>query len=189
MFYTKYGKPLLDKLLIVIFLPILLPLFVAVFFLLFFTQKGQIFFVQMRPGYRGKLFKIYKFKTLQDTEGTDEERATAVGRFLRKTNLDELPQILNILKGEMSWVGPRPLLKEYLQHYNHYQQKRHNVLPGITGIAQLQLPKEASFTEKANLDAYYAENVSFLLDLKIILQTFQYFLGKKKFFWKPKTEF
>lgn len=168
--------------LIVIFLPILLPLFVAVFFLLLFTQKGQIFFVQLRPGYRGKLFKIYKFKTLQDTEGTEEERATVVGQFLRKTNLDELPQILNILKGEMSWVGPRPLLTEYLQYYNDYQQKRHNVLPGITGIAQLQLPKDASFTEKANLDIYYAENVSLWLDLKIILQTFQYFFGKKRFF-------
>ncbi|PKQ69889.1 sugar transferase [Raineya orbicola] len=181
MFYKKFGKPLLDKILTLLFVPVLLPLFVAVFFLLLLTQRGKVFFVQVRPGYQCKPFKIYKFRTLKDTEGTDEERATSLGRFLRKTNLDELPQMLNILKGEMSWVGPRPLLMEYVPHYNTYQQKRHNVLPGITGIAQLQLPKDAPFTEKANLDAYYAENVSFILDLKIILQTFRYFLGKRNF--------
>ncbi|MDW8295469.1 MAG: sugar transferase [Raineya sp.] len=179
MFYVKYGKPILDKLLCVLFFPILLPLFVAVFLLLLLTQKGKVFFVQLRPGFQAKPFKIYKFRTLQDFAGTDEERATTIGKFLRKTNLDELPQVLNILKGEMSWVGPRPLLMEYLPYYNEYQQKRHNVLPGITGLAQLQLPKDAPFTEKANLDVYYAENLSFQMDLKIIFQTFKYFFENR----------
>lgn len=179
MFYKNYLKPLLDKVLALLLLPLLLPVFVVVLLLLFFTQKGKVFFVQIRPGYQAKPFKIYKFRTLKDGKGSDEERVTPIGKFLRQTNLDELPQVLNILKGEMSWVGPRPLLMEYLPYYNARQQKRHAVLPGITGLAQLYLPKKAPFTEKADLDAYYAENISLYMDFAILLQTIRYCLGYK----------
>ena len=177
--YLRLFKPFLDISFTILISPILLPIFLAVFFILLLDNKGKVFFVQMRPGFQGKPFKLFKFRTLRDTTGTDEERATPIGKFLRKTYLDELPQSINILKGEMSWVGPRPLLMEYMQIYTPQQHQRHQVRPGITGLAQVRESKNASLEEKIYWDLMYTENISFALDLKILKETLKYlFLGK-----------
>ena len=137
-----------------------------------------IFFRQLRPGYKGKTFNIYKFRTMtnkKDKEGnllTDEERLVGVGKFIRSTSLDELPQLFNILKGEMSFVGPRPLLVEYLPLYNERQKRRHDVKPGITGWAQINGRNAISWEQKFEYDVWYVENQSFWLDMKILLMTF-----------------
>lgn len=156
---------------------VLLPLFLFISLLLFITNKGQVFFIQERPGYKEKIFKIIKFKTMRDAYDAqgrllpDEERLTAVGRFVRKTSLDEIPQLINVIKGDMSFVGPRPLLVQYLPLYNAWQRRRHDVKPGITGWAQVNGRNDISWDEKFRLDLYYVENQSFFLDLKILLLT------------------
>lgn len=172
--YLRFFKPFLDISFTILISPMILPIFLAVFFVLLFSNRGKVFFVQMRPGYQGKPFKVLKFRTLRDTIGTDEERATPVGRFLRKTYLDELPQIINILKGEMSWVGPRPLLIEYMQTYTPQQHQRHQVKPGITGLAQVRESKNASLEEKIYWDLIYVKNISFAFDAKVLKETFKY---------------
>lgn len=174
--YIRFFKPLLDIIFVFILSPIILPIFLAVFFVLLFANKGKIFFVQIRPGYKEKPFKVFKFRTLADCKGTDEERATPIGRFLRKTYLDELPQIINILKGEMSWIGPRPLLMEYMQIYTTSQRQRHQVKPGITGLAQVRESKNAPLNEKTYWDLIYVQNVSFTFDAKILRETFRHLL-------------
>lgn len=166
---------------IIIALTLLLLLFPVIFILiisLYFANKGYgIFFTQTRPGKNAKLFQIIKFKTMsdeRDAEGKllpDKERMTSLGRFLRATSLDELPQLINILKGEMSLVGPRPLLPKYLPLYDERQARRHDVKPGITGWTQVNGRNSISWKEKFEMDIWYVENVSFALDIKILYLT------------------
>lgn len=177
--YVRFFKPFLDIGFTLILLPIILPIFLAVFFILLFANKGKVFFVQTRPGYQGKPFRMFKFRTLNDCTGTDEERATPIGKFLRKTYLDELPQIINIFKGEMSWVGPRPLLAEYMQLYTPSQHQRHQVKPGITGLAQLRESKNAPLNQKIYWDLVYVRQVSFAFDVQIVKETLGYLLKAK----------
>jgi len=161
------------------------PIFLLVTIALFFANQGSIFFIQNRPGKDGKIFKVIKFKTMndrKDKEGvllSDEERLTKTGRFVRKTSLDELPQLLNVIKGDMSLIGPRPLLPEYLPLYTDEQKKRHHVKPGITGLAQVKGRNLMKFSERFINDVYYVENMSFKLDFKILIMTINtVFFGK-----------
>ena len=175
--YKKIIKRFLDFIIALIGLVLILPLFVLVIVGLFFANHGKPFFFQTRPGKNGRLFKIIKFKTMNDkknSEGnllSDEYRLTKIGAFVRKTSLDEIPQLLNVLKGDMSLIGPRPLLPEYLPLYNESQSRRHEVKPGITGWAQVNGRNAISWEQKFEYDFWYVENVSFLLDLKILYQT------------------
>jgi len=156
---------------------ILSPLFIIVTLLLFFANQGKPFFVQARPGKRGKVFRILKFKTMNDRKDEqgnllpDSERLTLIGSIVRKTSLDEIPQLLNVLIGDMSLIGPRPLLVEYLPLYNETQRRRHEAKPGITGWAQVNGRNAISWEQKFDYDVYYVDNISFLLDVKIILLT------------------
>ena len=156
---------------------LLLPVFLIISLLLFFANKGQIFFIQERPGFKEKIFKIIKFKTMRDAFDEngqplpDDKRLTPIGRFVRRTSLDEIPQLLNVIKGDMSFVGPRPLLVQYLPLYNDWQRRRHEVKPGITGWAQVNGRNAISWDEKFKLDLYYVEKQSFLLDMKILFMT------------------
>jgi undecaprenyl phosphate N,N'-diacetylbacillosamine 1-phosphate transferase len=175
--YKNYFKPFFDFLTALIGLTILSPIFILVTIGLFFANNGKPFFLQTRPGKNEKLFRIVKFKTMndkKDSEGnllSDAERLTKIGTFVRKTSLDELPQLLNVLKGDMSIIGPRPLLVEYLSLYNEAQKRRHQVKPGITGWAQVNGRNAISWEQKFAYDVWYVENQSFLLDLKIIFLT------------------
>jgi undecaprenyl phosphate N,N'-diacetylbacillosamine 1-phosphate transferase len=177
--YLQVIKPFLDILFTLLILPIILPIFLAVFLLLLVTNKGKVFFTQIRPGLYGKPFKVFKFKTLSDViEGSDDLRATPVGKILRKTYLDELPQVLNILLLDMSWIGPRPLLMEYLDIYTPEQHQRHHVKPGITGLAQIKESKNAPISEKTLWDVRYVNSVSFSLDAYIAWRTILKILGR-----------
>jgi lipopolysaccharide/colanic/teichoic acid biosynthesis glycosyltransferase len=175
--YRQFFKPLIDKTVACLLLLITLPITGIVTLLLYFYNNGKPFFFQLRPGFKGKIFRIVKFKTMndkRDAQGdllSDTQRLTAVGAFVRKTSLDELPQLLNVLKGEMSLVGPRPLLVEYLPLYNQHQGRRHEVKPGITGWAQVNGRNAISWQQKFEYDVWYAENLSFFLDLKILWMT------------------
>ena len=175
--YKNYFKKLLDFLIALIGLVLLSPIFLVVTIGLFFVNQGQPFFIQTRPGKNEQLFKIIKFKTMNDKKDavgnllSDAERLTAIGSFVRKTSLDEIPQLLNVLKGDMSIIGPRPLLVEYLPLYNEVQKRRHQVKPGLTGWAQVNGRNAISWEEKFKLDVWYVQNVSFLLDLRIVLLT------------------
>ncbi len=175
--YKKFFKPLLDKVLALTGLIILSPVMIGVGILIYLWDGKPILFVQERPGYKEKIFKIYKFRTMtneKDENGNllpDEKRLKGVGKIIRSLSIDELPQLLNVLKGDMSFVGPRPLLVEYLPLYNERQKKRHDVKPGITGLAQVMGRNALSWKEKFEYDVYYVENLSFWLDLKIILLT------------------
>ena len=175
--YKKFFKPLLDKVLALTGLIILSPVMIGIGILIYLWDGKPILFVQERPGYKEKIFKIYKFRTMtneRDESGNllpDEKRLKGVGKIIRSLSLDELPQLLNVLKGDMSFVGPRPLLVEYLPLYNERQRKRHDVKPGITGLAQVMGRNALRWKEKFEYDVYYVENLSFWLDLKIILLT------------------
>lgn len=153
------------------------PLFLLLILVVFLDVGRSIFFNQQRPGYKGRPITVYKLRTMHEMEADgllgigDAERMTRVGRFLRSTSLDELPQLLNVLKGEMSLVGPRPLLMDYLPLYNERQMRRHDVLPGITGWAQVNGRNNLSWQEKFEFDIWYVENRSFLLDMKILWLT------------------
>ncbi len=141
------------------------------------ANNGKVFFIQRRPGKKGKVFRIFKFKTMNDkTDGegnllSDKDRLTVIGKLVRKTSLDELPQLLNVLKGDMALIGPRPLLVEYLPLYNERQRKRQDLRPGITGWAQVNGRNAISWERKFELDVWYVEHISFLLDLKILYLT------------------
>lgn len=175
--YANFIKRILDFLLSTIGFIILLPVFIFITFFLAIANNGSPFFIQRRPGYRGKIFSIIKFKTMndkKDSEGnllSDAERLTTIGQFVRKTSLDEIPQLLNVIKGDMSVIGPRPLLTQYMHLYSPYQNRRHEVKPGITGWAQVNGRNAIDWETKFDLDVFYVENVSFLLDVKIILKT------------------
>lgn len=175
--YTQIFKPFFDVLFALLGLILLSPVFLCVYVLLKIANKGNAFFVQERPGMHGIIFKIYKFKTMNDArdkEGTllpDADRLTTVGKFVRKTSLDEIPQLLNVLKGEMSLIGPRPLLTHYLHLYNDFQNRRHEVKPGITGWAQVNGRNAISWDQKFELDVWYVDHCSFLMDLKILYKT------------------
>jgi lipopolysaccharide/colanic/teichoic acid biosynthesis glycosyltransferase len=153
------------------------PVIIIISLIIYFTMGRQIFFKQVRPGLKGKPFVIYKFRTmldLRDEKGNllpDEKRLTTIGKFLRSTTLDELPEFWNVLKGDMSLVGPRPLLMEYLDRYTPEQARRHNVKPGMTGWAQVNGRNAISWEEKFKLDVWYVDNWNILLDLKIIFLT------------------
>ncbi|MCA0232448.1 MAG: sugar transferase [Bacteroidetes bacterium] len=175
--YPQFFKPLIDKTIAGILLLLTLPITLLVSGLLYFYNDGKPFFFQLRPGLRGQIFRIWKFKTMNDRKNKqdellpDHERLTAVGKWVRKTSLDELPQLINVLKGDMSLVGPRPLLVEYLPLYNTSQQRRHEVKPGITGWAQVNGRNAISWQQKFEYDVWYVENISFFLDLKILWLT------------------
>lgn len=175
--YKSYIKSILDFILALIALLTLLPLFLVITLFLAIANNGKPFFIQKRPGFRGEIFSIIKFKTMndkKDTEGnllSDAERLTNVGKFVRQTSLDEIPQLLNVIKGDMSLIGPRPLLTQYMHLYSPYQNRRHEVKPGITGWAQVNGRNAIDWETKFDLDVFYVENISFLLDVKILLKT------------------
>ena len=156
---------------------VLFPVILVIAVLLFFANNGKPFFFQLRPGKHGKIFKIIKFKTMNDNKDADgkllpdAERLTAVGKFVRKTSLDEIPQLINVAKGDMSLVGPRPLLTHYLHLYNEFQNRRHEVNPGITGWAQVNGRNAISWDKKFEYDVWYVDHISFILDMKILLLT------------------
>lgn len=177
MIYKLFLKRAIDFTIASLALVILSPLFILAWIGLYFVNDGKPFFFQARPGLKEKIFSIIKFKTMNDKKDlhgnllSDEERLTAIGSFVRKTSLDELPQLVNVLKGDMSIVGPRPLLPDYLPFYNETQKQRHNVKSGITGWAQVNGRNAISWEQKFEYDVWYVNNVSFFLDLKIIFLT------------------
>ena len=157
-----------------------MPLMILLFFIVWIIIGFPIF-TQLRLGLNNKLFRIYKFKTLYDQGSSELERQSKIGNFLRQFGLDELPQLFNILKNDMSFIGPRPLLAEYLNKYSKEEIKRHNVKPGITGLSQVSGNNSLSFNEKMNYDLIYIQNLSFVNDLKIYFKTIIIlFCGKKK---------
>lgn len=177
--YKYFFKRIIDFILALIGLIVLCPIFLIITIFLYFANDGKPFFFQMRPGKNGKVFKIVKFKTMNDKKDnngnllSDEIRLTRVGSFVRKTSLDEIPQLVNVLKGDMSLIGPRPLLTNYMHLYNDFQNRRHEVKPGITGWAQVNGRNAISWDKKFEYDVWYVDHISFLLDCKIILKTIQ----------------
>lgn len=175
--YKTIVKPILDFLLSLLGLIVLFPILLFITVLLFFANKGKPFFFQSRPGKKGKIFKIVKFKTMNDKKDgdgkllPDAQRLTAVGKFVRKTSLDELPQLINVVKGDMSLIGPRPLLTNYLHLYSAFQNRRHEIKPGITGWAQVNGRNAISWDKKFEYDVWYVDNISLGLDIKIIFKT------------------
>ena len=176
--YQHFFKRLIDFTIVLIALLCIWPILLIITIWLHFANKGAgAFFMQERPGKNGKIFKVIKFKTMtdeRDADGNllpDADRLTKVGKFVRSTSIDELPQLFNVLKGDMALIGPRPLLPQYLPLYNKVQARRHNVRPGITGWAQVNGRNAISWTKKFELDVWYVDHLSFLLDLKIIFLT------------------
>ena len=175
--YKIFFKPLLDFVLSFLGLIISSPIFLIVFIALLLANKGKVFFLQKRPGKNEEIFKIIKFRTMNDKRDAhgnllpDEERLTTIGKLVRKTSLDEIPQLINVLLGNMSLIGPRPLLPEYLPLYNDFQKKRHLIKPGITGWAQINGRNAVEWEKKFMFDVWYVENMSFLLDLQIMFLT------------------
>lgn len=175
--YRKLIKPFFDRLTALFALIIASPIFLIVSILLAIFQNGKVFFIQQRPGLNEKIFLLIKFKTMRDGKDEngellpDDQRLTWIGKIVRKTSMDEIPQLLNIIKGDMSFIGPRPLLVEYLPLYNNEQAKRHLVTPGITGWAQINGRNTISWQKKFEYDVWYVEHQSFILDLKVIFMT------------------
>lgn len=177
MRYRFFLKSLIDFIVSFTGLVVLTPVFFIITVLLAVANSGKPFFIQPRPGKNGRIFKLIKFKTMNDKRDAsgnllpDADRLTAVGKFIRKTSLDEIPQLLNVIKGDMSLVGPRPLLVEYLPLYSDRQKRRHEVRPGITGWAQVNGRNAISWEQKFEYDVWYVDHVSFKLDLKILWMT------------------
>lgn len=177
-FYQKYIKRLIDIVLSLVAIIILSPLLLILYVLVKFKLGSPVIFTQKRPGKDENIFKLYKFRSMTDKKDgsgnllPDDQRLTSFGRKLRSTSLDELPELFNILKGDMSIVGPRPLLVEYLPFYKEEERKRHDVTPGLTGWAQINGRNASSWEEKFEKDIYYVNNLSFLFDLKIVVMTF-----------------
>ena len=175
--YKHFIKPLCDKLLALVLLVVLSPVILGTMLLLAIANRGKVFFTQERPGKGDKIFKVIKFKTMNDRKDADgnllpdADRLTAVGRFVRSTSIDELPQIFNVLKGDMSFIGPRPLRVYYLPLYSPEQHRRHDVTPGISGWAQVNGRNNITWTRKFELDVWYVDNQSVWLDIKIFFLT------------------
>lgn len=180
--YRKFFKRFFDFLFSLLLLIILFPLFLIIGLLIKIEDGGSIFFRQIRSG-KNKNFEMYKFRSMKinnDVHNLNEnDCVTKIGSFLRKTSLDELPQLINILKGEMSFVGPRPWITDYAKYFNEEQKKRLNVLPGITGLAQVNGRNDLSIIEKINLDVIYTQNISLFFDIKIIFKTIGSIFSKK----------
>lgn len=176
--YNFFLKRILDLLSATVGIILLSPIFILITIGLYFTNQGKPFFFQIRPGKKERLFKIIKFKTMNDKKDSngnllsDSERLTKIGSFVRKTSLDEIPQLINVLNGDMSLVGPRPLLPQYLPLYNDFQNRRHEVKPGITGWAQVNGRNAIGWEQKFEYDVWYVDRVSFGLDLQILFKTF-----------------
>lgn len=182
--YKKYIKRTLDILISLVVVIITLPITLVAALLIKLDSKGPVFFLQERTGYKGKNFGAYKFRTMRvethmnGKELTHDERVTRVGKMLRKLSIDELPQLINVLKGEMSLVGPRPWIPEYYKYFSKEQKKRCDVLPGITGLAQAMGRNNLDIFQKINYDIKYTENVSFKMDCKVIIETIKTVLSK-----------
>lgn len=176
--YKTVFKRVFDFLAALLGLVLLSPIFFIVTIGLYFANQGKPFFFQSRPGKNGKIFKIVKFKTMNDRKDangnllSDAERLTKIGSIVRKTSLDEIPQLINVIKGDMSLIGPRPLLPQYLSLYSDFQNRRHEVKPGITGWAQVNGRNAISWDKKFKYDVWYVDHVSFLVDVKILFKTF-----------------
>ena len=183
--YKNFFKRLIDFVAAFCGLVLLSPIFIIVMVGLFFANGGKPFFFQERPGKDERIFRIIKFKSMndkRDAEGNllpDAERLTPIGSFIRKTSLDEIPQLINVLKGDMSLIGPRPLLVHYLPYYTEREKLRHTVRPGITGYAQVNGRNTVNWDERLEMDAQYVENLSFLNDVKILIQTIQNVINRK----------
>lgn len=184
--YKKYFKRVFDFCIAFVVLLVISPFLIVITIWLHVVNKGAgAFFYQERPGKDEKIFKVIKYKSMtdeQDEKGQllpNEKRITSIGRFIRKTSIDELPQLFNVLKGDMSIIGPRPLMIRYLSLYNNEQSRRHSVRPGITGWAQVNGRNSITWTRKFELDVWYVDNLSFMLDLKIIFLTIENVLKHK----------
>jgi undecaprenyl phosphate N,N'-diacetylbacillosamine 1-phosphate transferase len=183
--YAKYFKRPLDLILSILALIVLSPLLLIIAILVRINLGKPIIFKQQRPGLNEKIFTLYKFRTMTNKKNKnndllpDEERLTKFGKWLRSTSIDELPELINIIKGDMSIVGPRPLLVEYLPLYNVKQKQRHLVRPGITGLAQIRGRNLISWEKRFSIDLEYLENLSLINDLKILFKTFQIVIKKK----------
>lgn len=192
--YQSNLKRILDFSVAFFGLLILSPIFVLVAIGLFIANDGKPFFYQMRPGKNEKLFKIIKFKTMndkKDSEGNlllDKDRLTKIGSFVRKTSLDEIPQLINVLKGDMSLIGPRPLLIKYLPYFTNEERLRHSVRPGITGWAQINGRNTVGWDERLAFDVFYVKNISFSLDVKIVLLTIKSVLFGKDIEVDPESK-
>jgi lipopolysaccharide/colanic/teichoic acid biosynthesis glycosyltransferase len=183
--FYKSVKRILDFVFAFIALILFLPVLIVIIIIMFFLGYRSFFFTQNRIGYKEKVFKLFKLKSMTDQRDekgellSDEKRLTAFGKFLRKTSLDEIPQFWNVIKGDMSLIGPRPLLIEYLPMYTNEEKKRHWVKPGITGWAQVNGRNTISWEEKFILDVWYVNNISILLDIKIISLTLKKIIKKE----------
>lgn len=177
--YKNCIKRFIDIIFSVLIITLLLPILIVISIFLSYSNRGKVFFIQPRPGKNEKIFNIIKFKTMNDNMNKDGnllpdiERLTTIGKILRKTSLDEIPQMINVLKGDMSIIGPRPLLVEYLPLYNEYQKQRHNLKPGITGWAQVNGRNAISWEKKFELDVWYVNNISLAIDCKILFLSFR----------------
>ena len=184
--YKHFFKRVIDFTVVLCALLVIWPILLVITVWLYFANKGAgVFFLQERPGKDGRLFQVIKFKTMTDERDTngnllpDEARLTKVGKFVRSTSIDELPQLVNVFKGDMSLIGPRPLLPQYLPLYSKEQARRHEVRPGITGWAQCHGRNAISWTKKFELDVWYVDHCSFLIDLEIILLTIKKVLARE----------
>ncbi|MEO6281766.1 MAG: sugar transferase [Dyadobacter sp.] len=179
--YKPRGKRIFDLIVAVTGLIVLSPLFVVISIVLLFQHRGKPFFCQPRPGLNCQIFTLFKFRTFNVPDSSSHfsqpQEISVIGKFLRKTSLDEIPQLWNVVRGEMSIVGPRPLLVEYLALYNARQNLRHNVLPGLTGLAQINGRNLLNWEEKFEFDILYAQNQSLRMDIKILLHTFRIVIG------------
>jgi lipopolysaccharide/colanic/teichoic acid biosynthesis glycosyltransferase len=176
--YRKFFKRFLDIIISIVVLVLALPILIIAYLILLYQNKGKVFFFQERPGLNQEAFNIIKFKTMTDAKDEtgkllpDNQRITKAGKIIRKLSIDELPQLINVLKGDMSLIGPRPLLFKYIPLYSETQLRRHDVRPGITGWAQVNGRNSISWTKKFELDVYYVDHVSFIFDLQILWKTF-----------------
>ena len=183
--YKLFLKRIVDIFLSLIFVFLFWWLYIVVAILVRKKLGSPVIFKQQRPGLNEKIFTMYKFRTMTDEKDeqgnllSDKDRLTKFGKFLRSTSLDEIPELWNVIKGEMSLVGPRPLLVSYLAKYNEYEKRRHEVRPGITGWAQINGRNNTTWSDRFKNDIYYVENVSFLLDIKIVTQTFLKVIRRK----------
>lgn len=183
--YRKYVKRILDFVIALVGFIITLPISLVIAIIIKLDSKGPVIFAQERTGYKGKNFKAYKFRTMKvethdkdDRELTHDERCTRVGNIIRKLSVDELPQLINILKGEMSLIGPRPWIPEYYKYFSKEQKKRCDVLPGITGLAQARGRNSIDIFQKINYDIEYTKNVTFKMDCKVIIETIKTVVSK-----------